>query len=117
MKTKTNVMIAAAALGGLIIGTAGRASASSLPTSASQSISAQSRSVTGTAVSHDAGFKANLLDDDTKGKHDCKTKNDCKGLGGCKSGDNGCKGKNSCKGKGGCDTNHPKDKDKDESKL
>jgi hypothetical protein len=108
MKTKTNVMIAAAALGGLIIGTAGRASAASLPTSASnQTVSAQGRSVTGAAVLHEAGFKAKLLDDDTKGKHDCKTKNDCKGQGGCKSGDNGCKGKNSCKGKGGCNTNNP----------
>jgi hypothetical protein len=39
-----------------------------------------------------------------KGQHTCKGHNECKGQGGCKSGDNGCKGKNSCKGKGGCST-------------
>lgn len=47
--------------------------------------------------------------DSCKGKHDCKGKNSCKGQGGCASGDNGCKGKNSCKGKGGCGAEMGKD--------
>ena len=97
MKNGTKLSIAAAALSGLLMGTAARAA--TLPVSAP----AQEKSVKKAAV--DAGQKAIKLDDTNKDKHDCKGKNDCKGKGGCKSGDNGCKGKNSCKGKGGCKTN------------
>jgi hypothetical protein len=33
---------------------------------------------------------------------DCAGTNDCKGLGGCKTDDHACKFLNACKGKGGC---------------
>jgi hypothetical protein len=96
MKSVTKFSIAAAALGGLLIGTTTRAA--TLPVSASSEKTIKK--------SVDAGQKALKLDDkDSKDKHDCKGKNDCKGHGGCKTGDNGCKGKNTCKGKGGCKTN------------
>ncbi len=35
--------------------------------------------------------------------HDCAGQNDCKGIGGCKTESHSCKFKNACKGKGGCD--------------
>jgi hypothetical protein len=97
MKNGTKLSIAAAALSGLLMGTAARAATLPAPSGTN------SDKVIKKAV--DAGQKAIKLDDDTKGKHDCKGKNDCKGQGGCKTGDNGCKGKNTCKGKGGCKTN------------
>jgi hypothetical protein len=106
MKNSTKLSIAAAALSGLLMGTAARAS-SSFPVQSSST-----KKVT-MQKSTDAGQKALKLDDkDSKDKHDCKGKNDCKGKGGCKTGDNGCKGKNSCKGKGGCKTNEEKKDDK-----
>jgi hypothetical protein len=93
MKSSTKLSIAAAALSGLLMGTAARAATVSVPSSSSkQSIQK--------AV--DAGQKAIKLDDTKKDIHDCAGKNDCKGKGGCKTGDGGCKGKNTCKGKGGC---------------
>ena len=87
--TKMNkVLIAGAAVAGLLAGSAGVQASNLLP-----------------------GGKAKAQDekkaDDKKGakdKHTCKGQNSCKGKGGCKSSDNGCKGKNSCKGKGGCRT-------------
>ena len=93
----TTMFLAAAAMTGLIAGSANRAQAATQPQSGTQSIKK--------VVGHDAkaGVKAFAAED--KGKHDCKGKNECKGQGGCKTGDNGCKGKNSCKGKGGCKTN------------
>jgi hypothetical protein len=97
MKNGTKLSIAAAALSGLLMGTAARAA--TVPTTSNDT---QGKTL---KKSVDAGQKAIKLDDTTKGKHDCKGKNDCKGQGGCKTGDNGCKGKNSCKGKGGCKTN------------
>lgn len=98
MKSSTKLSIAAAALSGLLMGTAARAATVTVPTSSSKQQSMQK--------SVDAGQKAvRLADDDTAKKHDCAGKNDCKGKGGCKTGDAGCKGKNSCKGKGGCATN------------
>jgi hypothetical protein len=83
----TKLMIATAAMGGLLAGAAMNVSAST--STHSQKASVQSQ----------LGSKApvNALD-----KHDCKGMNACKGQGGCKTGDNGCKGKNSCKGNGGC---------------
>ncbi len=83
----TKLMIATAAMGGLLAGAAMNVSAST---------STQSQRST---VQPQLGSKApaNALD-----KHDCKGMNACKGQGGCSAGDNGCKGKNSCKGKGGC---------------
>ena len=96
MTKVTKFSIAAAALSGLLLGTAARAATPA--TGSGQSIK----------KSIDAGQKAVKLDDTNKDKHDCKGKNDCKGKGGCKTSDNGCAGKNSCKGKGGCNANCPK---------
>jgi len=88
----SKMMIAAAAMGGLIAGAAMHVSASA--TTGSQTIKAS-------AVQSQLGAKAAAIALD---KHDCKGMNSCKGQGGCSGGDNGCKGKNSCKGKGGCKT-------------
>ncbi len=84
--------IAAAALSGILAGSAARAAVVSTPSSTG-----------GSHLIAGAGQKAIAMDD--AGKHDCKGQNACKGQGGCKTGDNGCKGKNSCKGNGGCKTN------------
>ena len=92
MKNSTKLSFAAAALSGLLMGTAARAAT---PVQAPAGKDQVKKFV-------DAGQKAIKLDDTKTDKHDCKGKNDCKGKGGCKTGDNGCKGKNSCKGKGGC---------------
>lgn len=94
MTSKTKVMIAAAAMTGLVAGAANRALAGSAGKSTEAGIK---KMVIGDSK---AGVRA--MGDDHKGKHDCKGQNECKGQGGCKSGDNGCKGKNSCKGHGGC---------------
>jgi hypothetical protein len=94
----THVLLAAAAMTGLIAGSASRASAATAPATGQRS----SINKMSTDTSAKAGVKLAAED---KGKHDCKGKNECKGQGGCKSGDNGCKGKNSCKGHGGCKTN------------
>jgi hypothetical protein len=108
MKNSTKLSIAAAALSGLLMGTAARASTSSIP------VQSPTKKATMQKSTIDAGQKALKLDDKDKekDKHDCKGKNDCKGKGGCKTGDNGCKGKNTCKGKGGCKTNEEKKEDK-----
>ena len=96
---KKTMFVAAAALTGLLAGTAARAAVvSPAATTGSKSISNTSQ------VVQDAGFKASLLDDST-GKHDCKGKNACKGQGGCKTDKSDCKGQNACKGQGGCKTN------------
>jgi hypothetical protein len=92
--TKISMMVATAALGGLIAGSTSRA-ATTAPVSSPSQVTAKKM------VSTQAGTMAARTMDDTA-KHDCKGKNDCKGQGGCKTGDAGCKGKNSCKGKGGC---------------
>ena len=101
-------MIAAAAMSGLLAGSAARsiASVSVLPSNES---GMKAKKV----IADDAGKK----DADKADKHDCKGKNDCKGKGGCKTSDNGCKGKNSCKGKGGCATNKEEKKDADKKLL
>ncbi|HUJ71006.1 MAG TPA: hypothetical protein VLZ30_02100 [Verrucomicrobiae bacterium] len=92
MKRTTTLLVAGAAMAGLMTGAAARMYASQ-PTT---------RTTTqGTILSN----WGKMDDSGVKGKHDCKGKNDCKGQGGCQSGDNGCKGQNSCKGKGGCNTN------------
>jgi hypothetical protein len=92
MKRTTRVLIAGAAMAGLMTGVAAR-------THATQTVD----------LSKNAKLSSwgQLDDQGDKGKHDCKGKNECKGQGGCESGDNGCKGKNSCKGHGGCNTNKP----------
>jgi len=92
VKRTTTVLVAGAAMAGLMTGAAARMYASQPTTS-----------TTGTSLSS----WGKMDDSGVKGKHDCKGKNDCKGQGGCESSDNGCKGKNSCKGKGGCNTNKP----------
>jgi hypothetical protein len=93
MTRNTKLSIAAAALTGLLAGTASRAMAA---TTSTPSRDTQTRKVV------QNGQKVVNLDDTDK--HSCKGQNSCKGKGGCKTGDNGCKGKNSCKGKGGCKT-------------
>ncbi len=90
MKRSTKVLLAGAAMAGLMTGVVAR-------TYAAQTVDAKK----GTSLS---SFGQLVDDQGDKGKHDCKGKNECKGQGGCKSGDNGCKGKNSCKGHGGCST-------------
>lgn len=102
MKTSTVlVAAAAAAMTGLISGSAARASTLALPAGQS-SLTTQTQQHVATTL---AGTKAIGMRDGAT--HDCKGKNDCKGKGGCKSGDNGCSGKNSCKGNGGCNTSTP----------
>ena len=104
----TKMLIAAAAMSGLIAGAAARSSAATLPLGM--------QSAKKLVTDSKAGAKALDHEKDAKGKHDCKGKNECKGQGGCKSGDNGCKDKNSCKGHGGCKTNE-KAKDGKSEKL
>ena len=95
MKLSRNSLALAAALTGLLGGTASRASGAPAPQD---------------QTDKPAKVKAE--------KHDCAGKNSCKGKGGCAtdgSKDNkgasagitekhACKGQNSCKGKGGCAT-------------
>jgi hypothetical protein len=82
----------AAAVAGMLGGTAVRLNA--------QSVSNQSGSTATTASAH-AGVL--LVQDQPVAKHACKGQNDCKGQGGGKH-----PGKNSCKGKGGCATDGSK---------
>jgi hypothetical protein len=89
--TSTKLMLAAAAMGGLMAGAASHVSASIT----------SSRSQSNLIGSSQAGAKGGAINLD---KHDCKGMNSCKGQGGCSTGDGGCKGKNSGKGKGGCKT-------------
>ena len=99
----SKMFLAAAAMTGLLAGSAARVSASPLPHGSGGGQQVIKKMAT------DSSAKAGVrVAADDKGKHDCKGKNDCKGQGGCKSGDNGCKGKNSCKGHGGCKTNGDK---------
>jgi hypothetical protein len=86
---KKTLTIAAAALSGLLAGSAARAAVVSTPASSTNS-----------QMTSTAGQRAIGLDAPTP--HDCKGQNSCKGQGGCKTGDKGCKGQNSCKGNGGC---------------
>lgn len=94
MKKSTKVLLAGAAMAGLMAGVAAR-------TYAVQT--------TVTTLGATLSSPGQLDDTGTKGQHECKGKNDCKGQGGCKTDDNACKGHNACKGKGGCNT-MPKDK-------
>ena len=91
MKTQNTakVLLAGAAMAGLLGGTAVRLQAA--PSGSTTTLSA-----------------GQLADDTDSSKHDCKGKNTCKGQGGCKASANGCKGKNDCKGKGGCATDGSK---------
>ena len=98
MTSKTKLMIAAAAMSGLLAGSASRSFAAPAAPSAENSVVSKKAAKDAGKLDDQAGEKA-------KGKHDCKGKNECKGQGGCKSSDQGCKGKNTCKGKGGCATN------------
>ena len=92
MKSRKNIVLATAALAGLVAGTTQRLSAQDAPKDDSK-------------ITKKAGKHASKME-----KHGCKGENSCKGKGGCKTGDNGCKGKNSCKGKGGCATDGSGDK-------
>ncbi|HYL10468.1 MAG TPA: hypothetical protein VEU31_07000 [Candidatus Acidoferrales bacterium] len=100
--TKSNkLLMASAALAGLLAGTGATVRASNLLPGLRSSLRAQDK---------DKDQKADK-DKDKADKHACAGKNSCKGKGGCKSSDNGCKGKNSCKGKGGCATDGSKKHD------
>ncbi len=87
MKITTKHTLAAAAVAGLLSGTAATTFAAN-------------------AGDGQSGVRITTLAD--KDTHSCKGQNSCKGQGGCKSSDNGCKSKNSCKGKGGCATDGSK---------
>jgi hypothetical protein len=102
MTKNTKMMLAAAAMGGLLAGATSRLSASTTAVAPTGSaiVSSHSSTPTARATASRAGVQ---LADGTTDKHDCKGQNSCKGKGGCKTGDNGCKGKNSCKSKGGCE--------------
>jgi hypothetical protein len=93
MTKSKKMLIASAAIAGLLAGSGATISASSLTPSMKA------------ALGQDSSAPA---DKKVKEKHACKGQNSCKGKGGCKTGDNGCKGKNSCKGKGGCATDGSK---------
>lgn len=82
MKNSSRKVLAAAALAGLLNGTA------LLPVHG-----ASTNAVPGAAASAKKMPKV----------HGCAGDNDCKGLGGCKTSDHDCKFKNACKGKGGCE--------------
>lgn len=90
MNRTSKVLIAGAAMAGLMTGASARVHAS-------QPLTSQN----GTSISS----WGQLDDSGSTGKHNCKGQNSCKGQGGCSGGDQGCSGKNSCKGKGGCNTN------------
>jgi hypothetical protein len=92
--SKKHSVAVAAALTGLLGGTASRATAAS--------------GTYGNSNPGLAGQPAGITLEAKKEKHACKGQNSCKGKGGCKTGDNGCKAKNSCKGKGGCATDGSK---------
>ena len=97
----SKMLFAAAAMAGLLTGSAVRATASTVPNNSDRSIQKMSADSSKVGLRLTAGTKVVRLDG---GTHSCKGANDCKGQGGCKTGDNGCKGQNSCKGKGGCKT-------------
>jgi hypothetical protein len=110
------VSIAAAAMGGLLTGSAALAASPAGTIVPADAASSNYSPVTGVQTVH--------LDDNDKTKsteqlpkHDCKGVNDCKGQGGCKASDNGCKAKNSCKGKGGCNTNADKPSEGDSNGM
>ena len=93
MKKSTKVLVAGAAMAGLMSGVASRTYA--YPAT-SQTLQISALNTSGTF---------GLLDESgDKGKHDCKGQNACKGQGGCKTDKNTCKGHNACKGQGGCST-------------
>jgi hypothetical protein len=92
MTKSKKMLIASAAVAGLLAGTGAAVQASNLLPSM------HSATTQDTPAPKPAA----------KEKHACKGQNSCKGNGGCKSSDNGCKGKNSCKGKGGCATDGSK---------
>jgi hypothetical protein len=94
MTKSKKMLMASAAIAGLLAGTGATVQASNLLSSMKTSLSSQD--------------KPAPADKTVKEKHACKGQNSCKGNGGCKSSDNGCKGKNSCKGKGGCATDGSK---------
>ena len=102
MELKKNSLLMAAAVAGLLTGTAGRMSA--VPIASNTQTGATVRAAKASAGKISVAKVSFAAED----KHSCKGKNDCKGQGGCKAGDNGCKGKNSCKGKGGCATDGSK---------
>lgn len=87
MKLTTKHTLAAAAIAGILTGTAATSFASGGSTS-------------------QAGVKIGTLAD--KDTNSCKGQNACKGKGGCKTDSNACKGQNACKGKGGCATDGSK---------
>jgi hypothetical protein len=86
MKNVSRKALAAAAMVGLLSGTAIRQSYAD-----------------GTNISTTTNVAPGKVAKKVPKVHDCSGLNDCKGLGGCKTDANACKFKNACKGKGGCE--------------
>jgi uncharacterized lipoprotein YbaY len=77
MTRSKKMMIAGAALTGLLAGASTMAFGSPAPVASEAGISARAAAAAKTVLG-DAGHRAKPYDDD-KDKHDCKGKNDCKG--------------------------------------
>ncbi len=88
--TSVSSLALAAAVAGLLGGTAARLNAQSV-SGHSQATASSSSAVAGVMVASEKDLP----------KHACKGQNDCKGQGG---GDKAHRGKNSCKGQGACAT-------------
>ena len=101
MTKSKKMLMASAALAGLLAGTGATIRASNLLPASNSSLKMQDKD-------KDQKGDKDKKDKDKADKHACSGQNSCKGKGGCKSSDNGCKGKNSCKGKGGCATDGSK---------
>jgi hypothetical protein len=101
MNAQKKVLLATAAMTGLLAGAVARASTPVVTTVSLPGQSSLSTSPVRTAGAATASHGVRTMDAPAT-QHDCAGKNDCKGQGGCKTSDQGCKGKNSCKGKGGC---------------
>jgi hypothetical protein len=92
MKRTSRTLMMAAAVTGLISGTAIHQSQAD-PTNAAPGKVAPTNAIPGKVAPVKKAPKV----------HDCAGQNDCKGIGGCKTETHACKFKNACKGKGGCD--------------
>ena len=103
MKSKrigsTSLVVAAAAMTGLLAGASAARAESSTPLQPSAVKTASSSAKTTLGQSGLLGKNSFKADGDTAS---CKGKNDCKGKGGCKTDKHDCKGMNDCKGQGGC---------------
>lgn len=93
--TAAVAVLAAAALSGILAGSASAAGTDGPVVSGATQLADEDKPA---APKDGKGAPAKKA----KYSHLCTGKNTCKGKGGCKTGDQGCRGKNTCKGKGGC---------------